>query len=75
MSVIERRSNLRSKIHTVARRESPFDRRSGMAAVAVDTAGAQMIAHTIDIPYLDAAVANAITRRLYEEASRREFRW
>ena len=64
-----------SKIQTVARRESPFDRRNGMASVVIDTAGAEMIAHTIDIPYLDSPVAATISRRLYDEASHREFRW
>ncbi len=64
-----------SKIQTVARRESPFDRRYGMASVAVDTAGAEVITHTIEIPYLDAAVADAISGRLHAEASRRAFRW
>ncbi len=63
-----------SKIQTVAQEESPFDRRNGMASVLVDTAGAEMIGHTIAIPYLDLAVAGELSRRLYEESSRRAFR-
>ena len=63
------------KIQTVAKRESPFDRRSGMAAVLIDTAGAEMMGHTIAIPYLEAAVAGELARRLYEESSHRAFRW
>ena len=64
-----------AKIQTVATEESPFDRRNGMAAVRVDTAGAEVMAHTIEIPYLDAPVAAAVARRLYEESSALDFRW
>ena len=63
------------KIQTVSKEESPFDRRNGMAAVQIDTAGAERVGHTIDIPYLDTAVAGDVARRLYEESSRRAFRW
>ena len=34
-----------------------------------------MQGHTIEIPYLDTAVAGAVARRLYRESSRRAFRW
>ena len=63
------------KIQTVERGQTPFDRRSGMASVRIDTAGAERLGHTIDIPFLDTAVATAVSQRLYDEASRREFRW
>ncbi len=63
-----------SKIQTVGQEESPFDRRSGMASVLVDTAGAEMIGHTIAIPYLEVAVAGDLSRLLYEESSCRAFR-
>ncbi len=62
------------KIQTVGREESPFDRRNDMASVRVDTAGAEMIGHTIVIPYLEAEVAAEVSRHLYEESSRRNFR-
>ncbi len=62
------------KIQTVGREESPFDRRHRMASVLVDIAGAGMIGYTIVIPYLEAAVAADVSRRLYEESSRRAFR-
>ena len=63
------------KIQTVAFGESPFDRRHGMASVRIDTAGAESNGHTIAIPYLEAAVARDVARRLYAEAGRRAFRW
>ena len=63
------------KIQTVSTAESPFDRRNGMATVQVDTAGGEMQGHTIEIPYLDTAVAGDIARRLYRESSCRAFRW
>ena len=63
------------KIQTVGRDQTPFDRRNGMASVRIDTAGAERLGHTIDIPFLDTAVAAAVSQRLYDEASRREFQW
>ncbi len=63
------------KIQTVSKAESPCDRRNGMARVQIDTAGAGMQGHTIEIPYLDTAVAGAVARRLYRESSCRAFRW
>jgi putative membrane protein len=63
------------KIQTVSSRETPFDRRHRMAAVRIDTAGGGMAGHTIDIPYLDTAVATALVGRLYAESSRRAFGW
>ena len=63
------------KIQTVSKTESPFDRRNGMATVRVDTAGAGMQGHTIEIPYLDTAVADDVASRLYQESSCRAFRW
>ena len=64
-----------SKIQSLERAESPFDRRHGMASVRVDTAGSNPIAHSIDVPYLDSAVASALVRQLYDEARRTDFRW
>ena len=64
-----------SKIQTVERGETPFDRRSGMASVRIDTAGAERIGHTIDIPFLESGAAAAVSWRLHDEASRRDFRW
>ena len=64
-----------AKIQTVERGETPLDRRSGMASVRIDTAGAERIGHTIDIPFLETDIAVAVSQRLYDEAGRREFRW
>ena len=64
-----------AKIQTVSQRETPFDRRNGMASVRVDTAGAEKVGYTIDIPYLERDTATDIARRLYAECSGREFRW
>ena len=64
-----------AKIQTVSRGETPFDRRHRMASVRVDTAGAEKIGHTIDIPYLERDVALDVARRLYDESSRRVFHW
>ena len=63
------------KIQTVSTKASPLDRRAGMASVQVDTAGAEGMGHTIEIPYLDTAVAGDLARRLFEESSRRAFLW
>jgi putative membrane protein len=62
-------------LQTVAMKQSPFDRRSGMATVTVDTAGAGNIGHRVAIPYLDAGVAAEMLRRLYDECRATEFRW
>ena len=62
-------------MQTVSMKQSPFDRRAGMAAVAVDTAGAGSIGHRVQIPYLDARVAAETLRRLYAESCATEFRW
>jgi putative membrane protein len=63
-----------SKIQSVARRESPFDRRSAMASLAVDTAGGSW-GQGVNIEFLDAPVATALLGRLSDEAGRTSFRW
>lgn len=64
-----------TKAQTVKVRSSPFDRRHGMAALHVDTAGAGKGGHKIAIEYLEAEDAEAIRDRLYQEANRTEYRW
>jgi putative membrane protein len=49
--------------------ESPFDRRSGMASVALDTAGAQIQAFRLRVPYLGLDVARALARQLAESVA------
>ena len=62
-------------VQTASMKTSPFDRRSGMATLAVDTAGAGTVGHRIQIPYLDATVAAVTLRRLYTAGCATEFRW
>jgi putative membrane protein len=64
-----------SKIQAVATRQSPLDRRAGMASVRVDTAGASERSHRIDIPYLADGVAQDLCHLLASRAAQTEFRW
>jgi putative membrane protein len=64
-----------SKIQAVSRRESPFDRRAGMATVKVDTAGAGDAEHAVEIPFLAADTATSLARTLDVQAARTAFRW
>lgn len=63
-----------AKIQVVALAESPFDRRSAMAGVRVDTAGATD-ASRIAIPYLEREIAHSLRMDLAHEAAARQFRW
>ena len=64
-----------ARVQAVTFRESPFDRRSAMARVTVDTAGAGDLSHKVAIPYLARDVAHALWQRLAGEAAARSFRW
>jgi putative membrane protein len=64
-----------SRAQTVTLVESPFDRRTAMARVRVDTAGADERSHRIDIPYLDKARAAALQQRLAAVAADSAFQW
>ena len=63
------------KIQTVGCTESPFDRRTAMASVRVDTAGSAMHAHRIGIPYLARETARTLYERLSAQAAQTAFRW
>jgi putative membrane protein len=63
------------KIQAVECTESPFDRRSGMARVRVDTAGANERSHRVAIPYLARETAEALHERLSAQAAETTFRW
>jgi putative membrane protein len=63
-----------AKIQTVSIAESPFDRRTAMAAVHVDTAGASERS-VVHIPYLARDTAAALHARLAREAAQRQFKW
>ena len=62
-----------SKIQTVTRHESPFDRRTQMARIYVDTAGAS--GSVVNIPYVGRDEAQALYARLSLEAAVRQFKW
>jgi putative membrane protein len=64
-----------NKIQAVAMHQTPFDRRAAMARVRVDTAGAGMVSHRVDIPYLDHDLARALMQRLSAAAANTTFRW
>jgi putative membrane protein len=64
-----------ARVQAVTFRESPFDRRSAMAGVSVDTAGAGDLSHRVAIPYLGRADAFELWRHLAHEAAGRSFRW
>jgi putative membrane protein len=64
-----------AKIQVVTRRESPFDRRTGMARVTVDTAGATSSEHAIDIPFLRAETATSLAATLAARAAATAFKW
>jgi putative membrane protein len=64
-----------SKIQAVTLVETPFDRRTGMARVRVDTAGASERSHRVDIPYLARGLADDLQLRLAAQAAGTAFRW
>jgi uncharacterized membrane protein YdbT with pleckstrin-like domain len=64
-----------SKIQVVTRHESPFDRRTGMARVKIDTAGAATAPHHVAIPYMAAASAESLAAMLFAHAAQTTFRW
>ena len=63
-----------AKMQAVTRYETPFDRRTGMARIHVDTAGASA-GRAVDIPYLAREDADALFARLAREAAQRQFAW
>lgn len=63
------------KIQAVMLRHTPFDRRTGMGTLRVDTAGASERSHRVDVPYLPWDVALALYRDLSHRAASTVFRW
>ncbi len=63
-----------AKIQAVTERESPFDRRTAMGRVVVDTAGAGDD-YRVSVPYLPKLTADDLAARLTAEAARTAFRW
>lgn len=63
-----------AKMQVVSRRETPFDRRHGMASVGVDTAGGRG-GDAMYVPYLARDTADALHERLAAAAAGTQFRW
>ena len=61
------------KVQVVDCVESPFDRRSGMASLRVDTAGGR--SHRVSIPYLARETAQNLYQRLATQTAQTAFRW
>jgi putative membrane protein len=55
----------RDRIQSVRLRESPFDRRYGMARLSVDNAGTASTRHRVELPYLDSREAERLAHALY----------
>lgn len=64
-----------SKIQTVQVKENLFDRRYGMAKLEVDTAGAMVGAHHVEIPYIMLKDALRIQNKLVHRVSNKQFVW
>jgi putative membrane protein len=58
------------KLQAVYVKQSPFDRRHGMATVFCDTVNAGMLEPPLAIPYLPFEEAKALQQRLAREISR-----
>lgn len=63
------------RVQCVAVTASPFDRRHGMSSVVVDTAAGSTIETRMEIPFLDAAVARGVARRVAAQAAATRFQW
>lgn len=63
-----------TKMQVVSVHESPFDRRTGMATLAVDTAGSSET-YRVRIPYLRRDVADRASAELAAAAGTTEFTW
>ncbi len=64
-----------AKIQAVTVAQSPFDRRTGMGRIRVDTAGASERSHRVDVPYLPWDVALELRQHLAARAASTVFRW
>ncbi len=62
------------KIQTLKMTRSPFDRRHGMASLAIDTAGGGEGAG-MSLPYLPESTAGALVEVLTRRAARSRFKW
>jgi putative membrane protein len=63
------------KVQVVAISESPFDRRHGMARLAVDTAGADGSPHALNVPWLARERAESLSTSLGASAADSALTW
>ncbi len=63
------------KVQAVGVTESPFDRRHGMAGLAVDTAGATGAPHSLAVPYLGRDEAFALSGVIANGAVQTSLSW
>ncbi len=63
------------KVQTVRLKETLFDRRHNMAKLELDTAGATMGAHHIDIPYLSYNQAQDLYGKISRKIENSAFEW
>lgn len=64
-----------NRIQVVSLHETPFDRRSRMATLRVDTAGGGRTGHPIAVSLIEAQTAKDLHDFLYREAGQTAFRW
>jgi putative membrane protein len=64
-----------AKIQAVELYESPFDRRTAMARLRVDTAGGGLAGLQVDVPYVPRERAFALGRQLAVAAAETSFKW
>lgn len=63
------------KVQTVRIKESFFDRRHKMATLELDTAGATIGTHHVEIPYLNYEIAQKLYHKISSNIKNIEFEW
>ncbi|MEX2272161.1 MAG: PH domain-containing protein [Vicinamibacterales bacterium] len=63
------------KVQAVSVRETPFDRRHGMAGLTVDTAGADGAPHRLAVPYLARDRAGSLSASIAGSAAQSSLSW
>jgi len=63
------------KIHNISLHASPFDRWNNMAQIAVDTAGSNIAAHHVHIPFLNQTNAEELHQQLSTSVTQTQFEW
>ncbi|WP_395374639.1 PH domain-containing protein [Marinicella sp. W31] len=63
------------KIHNFTLQASPLDRWNNMAQITVDTAGSNIAAHHVHIPFLNRTTAEALHKKLATAVTQTQFEW